>query len=78
MSAMQTTTANEAKQVNPYRISFNAYCENNGIEDRFNLIEDIICERDGCPALCKEGCNTDPDGTCQHDCPSILLALGLI
>ena len=77
MSAMQTNNGNAAKVVNPYRISFNTYCEDNGIEDRFNLIEDLVCDSI-CPALCKEGCTVEPDGRCEHDCPSILLACGLI
>jgi hypothetical protein len=75
---MQTTaTANEAKVKNPYRISLNQYCEDNGIEDRLNLIEDLVSDSI-CPALCKEGCEVEPDGRCEHNCPSILLACGLI
>jgi hypothetical protein len=30
------------------------------------------------PACCDEGCQVEPDGRCEHDCPSILLALGVI
>lgn len=70
-----TTTAQ--KVVNPYRISLNQYCEDNGIEDRLNLIEDLVCDSI-CPALCKEGCEVEPDGRCEHGCPSILLACGMI
>jgi len=76
---MQTTTAtaNEAKVKNPYRITLSQYCEDNGIEDRLNLIEDLVSDC-VCPALCKEGCEVEPDGRCDHNCPSILLACGLI
>ena len=30
------------------------------------------------PACCDMGCETEPDGTCAHGCPSLLLALGVI
>jgi hypothetical protein len=29
------------------------------------------------PACCDEGCVVEPDGECEHGCPSILLALGI-
>jgi hypothetical protein len=28
------------------------------------------------PACCKRGCQVEPDGHCEHACPSVLLALG--
>lgn len=31
-----------------------------------------------CPALCSEGCEVEPDGECEHGCPSLLIALGVI
>ena len=31
-----------------------------------------------CPACCSEGCMTEPDGTCEHGFPSVLLACGMI
>lgn len=30
------------------------------------------------PALCQEGCDVEPDGICEHGCPSVLIRLGLI
>lgn len=30
------------------------------------------------PACCDEGCEVEPDGKCEHGCPSVLIALGLI
>lgn len=37
------------------------------------------CVYDGtCPALCDEGCEVEPDGTCPHGAPSVLLAVGVI
>lgn len=51
-----------------------------GLED-----EDAFTERlreltidSVCPALCDEGCEVEPDGTCEHGCPSVLLDVGLI
>lgn len=30
------------------------------------------------PACCDEGCEVEPDGRCEHKCPSVLLELGVI
>jgi hypothetical protein len=30
------------------------------------------------PACCSEGCEVEPDGTCEHGYPSVLLAYGMI
>lgn len=30
------------------------------------------------PAMCDEGCEVEPDGECEHGCPSILVRMGLI
>jgi hypothetical protein len=30
------------------------------------------------PALCHDGCEVEPDGRCEHGCPSILIKLGVI
>jgi hypothetical protein len=30
------------------------------------------------PACCDEGCEVEPDGRCEHGCPSVSLALGII
>lgn len=30
-----------------------------------------------CPALCDEGCEVEPDGSCEHGAPSLLIALGI-
>lgn len=29
-------------------------------------------------ACCDQGCEVEPDGYCQHGCPSIIVAKGLI
>jgi hypothetical protein len=41
------------------------------------FLEDLVCDSI-CPALCIYGCEVEPDGTCSHNNPSVLLALGLI
>ena len=77
---MDTQKNVPAKPVNPYRISSKQYFIDNGMEDaeeRYAHLENLIC--DGIvPALCKEGCDVEPDGRCEHGCPSILIALGMI
>ncbi len=30
------------------------------------------------PACCSEGCQVEPDGTCEHGFNSVLLAMGII
>jgi len=30
------------------------------------------------PALCGEDCEVEPDGECEHGCPSVLLVAGII
>jgi hypothetical protein len=30
------------------------------------------------PACCQHGCQVEPDGKCEHGCPSPLVALGYI
>ncbi len=30
------------------------------------------------PACCSDGCEVEPDGTCEHGFPSVLLAEGMI
>lgn len=30
------------------------------------------------PACCEDGCEVEPDGTCSHGHPSILIAIGVI
>ena len=43
------------------------------------LLEDLMSQDSGvCPALCPEGCEVEPDGTCPHGRPSVLIAMGLI
>lgn len=64
------------KKVNPYRISVTDFCEQNGINLE-EALADFVCDSVA-PAMCREGCEVEPDGRCEHGCPSILLALGMI
>ena len=68
------------KTKNEFRISVKTFREQEGLEDREdfqNFLEEIVSDSIA-PAMCTEGCEVEPDGRCEHDCPSILLALGLI
>jgi hypothetical protein len=62
------------------QISLSTWKQNEQIstEDEFierlrTFVSDAVC-----PALCDEGCEVEPDGECEHGCPSVLLAAGLI
>lgn len=65
------------KPRNPHRVSLAQWMADEGHEDVLSVMEahgmDSIV-----PALCDEGCEVEPDGRCPHDCPSVLLVLGMI
>jgi len=42
------------------------------------IAEGVMFGDENAPALCSEGCEVEPDGTCQHGFPSVLRAAGLI
>ena len=42
------------------------------------ILQAVLIGDENAPALCDHGCEVEPDGTCPHGCPSILLAAGLI
>jgi len=74
---METPTL---KSPNPHRISVKLWREQEGLVEQAafddwlqSMITDSVC-----PALCDEGCEVEPDGRCEHRCPSVLLALGMI
>ncbi len=62
--------------MNPYRISIKDVADNEGVTVQ-ELIE-IFANDSVMPALCSDGCQVEPDGRCEHGCPSICLALGVI
>lgn len=56
------------------RISVEETLELHGLEQEItSLMFDSIV-----PACCEEGCEVEPDGTCEHGNPSILIALGIM
>ncbi len=65
------------KQINPFRIKASQVARDMGFENTMEMLEEYGHES-VMPACCKEGCEVEPDGTCEHDCPSVLLAMGLI
>jgi len=66
-----TTETTAAKPKNPYRIRLAETLQRHGL----TLLE---CDDSIVPACCSEGCEVEPDGRCEHGCPSVLLAAGLI
>ena len=76
---MQPTTETK-KAPNPHRIKLSKFREQNGLEDGEEWTEYLggLVIDSVCPALCDEGCEVEPDGRCEHGCPSILLAMGMI
>jgi hypothetical protein len=47
------------------------------LENAEMSLDDLISET-VVPACCSEGCEVEPDGTCEHGCPSVLLEMGMI
>lgn len=61
---------------NPHRISLTQTAQECG-KSVDVLLKDATF--DGvCPACCDEGCEVEPDGKCEHGCPSVLIVAGLI
>lgn len=63
-----------------HHISVNQWRKDEGLEDEGEFMERLqVATFDGvCPALCDEGCEVEPDGTCEHGCPSILIRMGMV
>lgn len=47
------------------------------LEEAGQTLEDVAMDS-VCPACCSDGCEVEPDGTCEHGFPSVLLAMGII
>ena len=62
---------------NPYRITVKQLALDNGFESSDEFLEEM-CQDSVVPACCSEGCQVEPDGFCEHNCPSPLIALGII
>ena len=76
---MKTTQTNPR---NPYRITATEVLENEGVDPTnedsvFSFVRHASFDATA-PACCSEGCVVEPDGTCPHGCPSVLLVIGLI
>ena len=68
-----------AKHPNPYRITLRALLDREGYasNDSTGFFMER-CDDSIVPALCRESCEVEPDGKCEHGCPSVLIACGLI
>ena len=62
---------------NSVRLTLEEFLERDG-RSLNAILQDVVCGDENAPALCNHGCEVEPDGTCPHVCPSILLAAGLI
>lgn len=59
---------------NKYLITSDEALQNAGIEpEDFDTLDS-----ESVPACCSEGCEVEPDGVCEHLCPSVLVAMGII
>ena len=82
MPSQHMKTKSQKTYSNPYRISASEVLENEGVdasnEDAvFAFVRHASFDATA-PACCSEGCVVEPDGTCSHGCPSVLLVIGLI
>ena len=69
--------AEAPKAPNAHRVRLAQWMKDEGLEDTLAILEAYAMES-VVPALCTEGCEVEPDGRCEHGCPSVLLVLGII
>lgn len=66
------------KVQNPHRISAAKALRDAG----YDTVDDFLLSSEAhdsiVPACCDNGCEIEPDGHCEHGCPSVLLALHVI
>ena len=62
---------------NGQRLTMDEFLERDGrtLEE---ICEAVSVAEENASALCDEGCEVEPDGSCPHGCPSILRAVGMI
>lgn len=48
-----------------------------GYDNTFDFMEEA-CRDSVVPACCVHGCEVEPDGRCEHGCPSPLIVMGFI
>lgn len=63
--------------MNPHRISVARTLEEEGLTLQ-QFLDSSFSDDGVSPACCDEGCLVEPDGYCEHGCPSLHLALGVI
>lgn len=65
---------------NPHRISVREWRDKEGLQDTevFQETLERLSIDSVCPVMCRECGDVEPDGRCQHGCPSLLLAVGLL
>ena len=73
---METATVTP-KAKNPNRISLRQAAADEGYETVMEYLEEG-CSDSVVTALCIHGCSVEPDGRCEHDCPSPLVAAHMI
>jgi hypothetical protein len=76
-TASNSISVTERKFKNPDRISVRQLASDYGYDDTDEFIE-TECNDTVVPACCRHGCEVEPDGRCEHECPSPLLALGYL
>lgn len=59
------------------RISIRELADNAGFDSKMDFLEEC-CSDSVVPACCQHGCETEPDGYCEHGCPSVLIVAGMI
>lgn len=60
-----------------YRMTLRQFMKENEIDTVDQLLE-MHAMDSVVPALCTDYCMVEPDGRCEHGCPSILIALRII
>lgn len=63
---------------NPRRLTVAKALENEGYETMDEFLASSAAQDSVVFACCDEGCQVEPDGRCEHGCPSILVAMGVI
>jgi len=62
---------------NPNRLTVEEFLARDG-RTLDEILQTVVYGDENAPALCDHDCEVEPDGTCSHGCPSILLEMGLI
>lgn len=80
-AAIRAKLAQRNRESAQYRISVLEWREREGLESSEAWEEHMASAEilDSVqPAMCEEGCEAEPDGHCEHGCPSLLLAMGVV